>query len=138
MLRLNLLQDEGFRNDILKLVRNALKEAVPKAIAEKFAEDGWLDERFDAALMRLDLPKRLADFLRTRDLWESRFVREAIEAIASAKCENIVAQRAQSLEKTLVAHGQKVIDDFAKKIRAEEGFIRQVVAEELRKRLAGS
>jgi hypothetical protein len=147
MLRVNLLNDEAFRNDILDMVRSGLRDAVPKAIAEKFGDNGWLEKRFDQALERLRLPDMISNHLKSRSLWESETVREALQRYIRihfgdaaqnemrelrTSFEQLHIGSVSALQQSLNTKAQKIIGDFAAKMRGE---IRQIVAEELRKRL---
>lgn len=146
MFHLNVMVDAEMRANILKLVKNGLREAVPVAIAEKFAEDGWLDKRFDAALSRLDLPKKVKEFMSSKEWWAQNVVREAIGDVMAAHTTTIRHTLQATAEKQMdmaMKRFQDRIDALVeetckrleKTISVQEAFIQRVVAEELRRRL---
>ena len=53
MLRLNVVPDAATLKDLTAYVKGLLRDAVPKALAEKFAEEGWLEGRLAAALLTI-------------------------------------------------------------------------------------
>lgn len=52
MLRLDVMANEAFRNDLLKIVRDNLRTIGRDVIAEIVNSDGWLQKRLDEYLQR--------------------------------------------------------------------------------------
>ena len=137
MLRLNVVPDAATLKDLTAYVKGLLRDAVPKALAEKFAEEGWLEGRLAAALDQTRLDQLVAKFFRDAALWETNAFREAINKQVRAQAYEWKARVEQMQGQAAEAKINLLLDQGLARFRElGEDRVRQIVAEELRRRLA--
>jgi len=144
MFRISMQPDEATRNDLMTFVKGLLREAVPAALAAKFAEEGWLEDRLQAALSRSRVEEIVVRWMNQASHWEGEKIRAAIDARVHVYHNEWRQGVLKDLENRLngtVSQFQsavnKILDRAAKDFKAMgEDRIRQIVAEELRKRLS--
>lgn len=144
MIRVNLKPDEATRNDLMVFVKGLLREAVPAALIEKFAEDGWLETRLKAALDRCSIEEIVIGWLSNSPAWEKGPLRSAINELVLAQhsvwragvMKELESQVNGTLRQVQVGVN-KILEQAARDFKAiGEDKIRAIVAEELRRRLA--
>lgn len=140
MMRMNVVPDAATLKDLTTYVKGLLREAVPKALAEKFAEEGWLEGRIAVALDQTRLDRLIAKFFRDAEVWETTAFREAINKQVRAQAYEWKARVEQMQGQAVLAAEGKInllLDQgLARFKELGEDRVRQIVAEELRRRLA--
>ena len=140
MMRMNVVPDAATLKDLTTYVKGLLREAVPKALAEKFAEEGWLEGRIAVALDQTRLDRLIAKFFRDAEVWETTAFREAINKQVRAQAYEWKARVEQMQGQAVLAAEGKInllLDQgLARFKELGEDRVRQIVAEELRRSLA--
>ena len=136
MLRVNLVADEAFRNDIMKLVKSALRELAPQAVHEKLSDPDWVNDRFVDLAHRLDFAGKFQEVIRSRDVWKVRHFQEAINDAVKDLVGKTVQEYTAGIEASIRGKANAILADLNKKIIEEEKHIRRIVRDELRTILA--
>lgn len=118
-MRMNVVPDAATLKDLTTYVKGLLREAVPKALAEKFAEEGWLEGRIAVALDQTRLDRLIAKFFRDAEVWETTAFREAINKQVraqayewKARVEQMQGQAVLAAEGRRKKHTQQVLSLF--------------------------
>lgn len=124
MLRVNLMEDPGFRTDLIKMIGGVLREVATDAIRQKLNEDGWLQRRMDALLEKEPVASLIAQVLRQQQWWENGTVKRYLTDLVDTR----VKEARETLQRQLDAKFDSALRDAVGKI----------IADELRARLAST
>jgi hypothetical protein len=64
MLRVNLMEDEGFRKDVLDMARGIMRSCAEQVIGETIRVERWLERRVEAYLEKNPVPQLVDKTLR--------------------------------------------------------------------------
>ncbi len=123
MLRVNLLTDQEFRDDILKLARSLLKEVGQSIIVETINKEGWLQERINTYLSSQPVYKVIESYLQKDHGWYHK--PEILNLIKKLVNERIDIEIKGMTEK-VVAAARVIINES----------VREMVKDELKKRFS--
>lgn len=123
MLRVNLMEDEGFRKDMLAMAKSVLREVAVTVIGEALKAEGWLEAKVSEYFSRCPVEKIVEQQIRITRSWE----RPEIVKVLDQKIAELVKGAANDIMGRAVGE-----------VRAKmEGQVRDIVRAELRSVLGG-
>lgn len=117
MLRINVMEDETFRKDIINMAKALLKGVAEGIIREVINEEKWLEDRVKRYFADHPVESVILKELRSTDYWSSlgtklhQLIDERIDAKMNRAIEQIKAKAAQTLNDNI----QKAVGDELKR-----------------------
>ncbi len=101
MLRVNLMEDESFRKDIIATMKGVLREVARDTIGNALKEEGWLKKQFDEYLKSHPIGDAVSGILRSTKWHENPQVVTAIRMFIDERLVDLRRQIVASVNEDL-------------------------------------